>query len=87
MKLAEFKGVSFTSTDIDCSGSSAVKEAWFKVHGEVAWFYITYTSGAQWAYKVPAGVALAGLGMESVGRFVNLVLKPNATGTCDLNTL
>ena len=86
MKLAEWKSVYMASADIDCSGSSAVEDAWFKVEGDVAWFYITYTSGARWAYCVPASVALAGVGMESVGRFVNLVLKPNATYTYELNT-
>lgn len=79
MKLAEFKLNGYHCTDIDCSDSSAVKDAWFTVDGEVAWFQVTYTSGAHWAYKVPVGVdLLAGLGMESVGRFVNSVLKPNA---------
>lgn len=78
MKLVEFKGMFTECVDIDCSGSSAVTEAWFRVEDEEARFFITYSSGAKWVYKVPAGVALAGLGMESVGRFVNLVLKPNA---------
>lgn len=79
MKLTEFKANGYHCTDIDCSASSAVKDAWFTIDGEVAWFQITYTSGTHWAYKVPVdAVLLVGLGMESVGRFVNLVLKPNA---------
>lgn len=79
MKLTELKCGKNHFTDIDCSDSSAVKDAWFKVEDNMAQFQITYASGAKWVYRVPVdAVLLVGLGMESVGRFVNLVLKPNA---------
>ena len=79
MKLTELKSPDFHCTEIDCSGSDAVRDAWFKMEGDMAKFFIAYTSGQQWVYKVPVdAVLLVGLGMESVGRFVNLVLKPNA---------
>ena len=84
MKLVEFTSEYINGSDIDCSGSSAVEKAWLKVEGDTVSFFITYASGAEWVYDVPAGVALAGLGMESVGRFVNLVLKPNATSAFQL---
>lgn len=68
---------------LDCSNSTAVSEAtiMFSLNGE-SFVSVTYRSGDWWGYYVPNPALLAGFDERSVGRFVALFVKPNATQSC-----
>lgn len=80
MKLTQIENSPIT--EIDCQNSNAISKAFYSVSeafaGEIQ-INVTYATGREYTYYVPADKFYPNLGMESVGRFVNLVVKPNAT--------
>lgn len=80
MKLTQTEGSPITT--IDCHYSNSISKAFYSVSeafaGEIQ-INVTYATGREYAYYVPADKFYPYLGMESVGRFVNLVVKANAT--------
>jgi predicted cupin superfamily sugar epimerase len=81
MEITFNKYTDNTHINTECSESTAVKELFIIVKGDddEVFVGVTYRSGDKWRYFVPASIILANLGMESVGRFVATVVKPNAT--------
>lgn len=65
---------------INCENSSALESLCVIAHeGDDAMVVAQFQAGVRWAYTVPMAKLVAGLGEKSVGRFVNVYVKPHAT--------